>query len=258
MTIQHEAHTVDGTPALIAVPEAARRTGALAMWVPYLGGTKEVYASVLDDLARAGFVAISIDPRRHGQRADVPVADLFAAVMGRFRETMWPILGGTVLDALTVIDWAIERYALGGDVVAGGVSMGGDIAVALGGVDPRIRRVAAVAGTPDWKRPGMTLVDDPETVIAQGIPAAAGAWWYRQLDPITHSGGYDRALAVRFDVGAADTHVPGEAAHRFAQELAGSAVSVQVIDHPGLDHLGTTRNATITADAVAWLIDSAP
>ncbi len=254
MSTRQEQVTIDAVPALIAIPDEGKRNDGLALWVPFLGGTKEIYAPVLDQLAAAGFVAVGIDPRRHGQRADLPTSDLFPLVMGSFRATMWPILGGTVLDVLAVTDWAINKYGLDGPVIAGGVSMGGDIAVALAGTDPRVERVVGVAATPDWTRPGMTIVNDPATVIEQGEPSRLGAWLYDRLDPITHPDTYRREVEIRFDIGTTDTHVPGEAAHRFAALLSDDpATTISVVEHAGLDHMGIATSEQITADAAAWL-----
>jgi enterochelin esterase-like enzyme len=76
-------------------------------------------------------------------------------VLASFRRRMWPLLGRSTLECLRVLDWIDETFAVAGPRVAGGVSMGGDIAVALAGVDRRIGRVAALVATPDWTRPGM-------------------------------------------------------------------------------------------------------
>jgi hypothetical protein len=46
---------------------------------------------------------------------------------------MWPILGQATLEALRVID-ATRDPAIT-SIVAGGISMGGDIAIALAGID---------------------------------------------------------------------------------------------------------------------------
>lgn len=251
MSERSEHATVDGAPVLVSIP--AHGNGRLALWLPFLGGTKEIYAPVLHRLADAGFVAVGIDPRRHGERADLTTDELFPLVMGSFRQTMWPILGGTVLDALAVTDWAIDRYGLDGHVIAGGVSMGGDISVALAGVDPRVDRAVGVAATPDWTRPGMTVVDDTSVVIDQGEPGRLGRWLYEHLDPITHPDAYRREVQIRFDIGTADTHVPGEAAHRFANLLTDtSTAKIVVVEHAGLTHIGTTGEQ-IVADAAGWL-----
>lgn len=254
MSARQEQVTIDAIPALIATPDEGQRNGGLALWMPFLGGAKEIYAPVLDQFAAVGFVAVGIDPRRHGQRADLPASELFPLVMGNFRATMWPILGGTVLDALAVTDWAINEYGLDGSVVAGGVSMGGDIAVALAGIDPRVQRAVGVAATPDWTRPGMTIVDDPASMIEQGEPGRLGAWQYQHLDPITHLDAYRREVEIRFDIGTADTHVPGEAAHRFARLLADTpSATISVVEHAGLDHMGVATSEQITTEASAWL-----
>lgn len=226
--------------------------GGLVIWIPPLGGDKERYQGLLEGFARQGLLAVGIDPRRHGERTDLPVEQLSEQVMQRFRATMWPILGGTVLDAMAVIDDEAECRGLDGPALAGGVSMGGDIAVALAGVDPRVSRVAAIAATPDWTRPGMTRIGAPDRPIDQGSAPAGARWLRGLLDPIRHPGRYRPGRAIRFDVGAADTHVPAEAAHRFAS-LVGGGAGVDVLDHPGLDHLDICRDTSILEAAAAWL-----
>jgi hypothetical protein len=70
-----------------------------------------------------------------------------------------------------MLDWVDEHFGVAGPGVAGGVSMGGDVAVALAGVDPRIDRVAALVATPDWARPGMSGCN----------PAALECGWRRTV-----------------------------------------------------------------------------
>jgi hypothetical protein len=53
---------------------------------------------------------------------------------------MWPLLGQTTLECLRVLDWTEYRFGPPTRWVAGGVSMGGDITVALAGLDSRISR----------------------------------------------------------------------------------------------------------------------
>lgn len=242
---------IGDVPVLEMEPNAPA-TGGLVIWIPPLGGDKERYRGLLEGFAQQGLLAVGIDPRRHGERADLPADRLSEQVMQRFRATMWPILGGTVLDAMAVIDDEIGCRGIDGPVLAGGVSMGGDIAVALAGIDPRVSRVAAIAATPDWTRPGMTRIGAPDRPIDQGRAPGGAAWLRGQLDPIGHPGRYRRGQAIRFDVGTADTHVPAEAAHRFAS-LVGGGAGVVVADHPGLDHLDVCRDTPILEAAAAWL-----
>ena len=65
---------------------------------------------------------------------------------------MWPLAGRTVLESLRVLDWADQQFGVTCPRVAGGVSMGGDIAVALAGIDERITRVAVLVATPELRR----------------------------------------------------------------------------------------------------------
>lgn len=250
-----ERSVVDGIPTVIAFPRDARAPGELALWLPYLGGTKETFLGVLTDLAAQGFVAVSIDPRRHGDRRPAGL-DLRQLVVDGFRSDVWPILGGTVLDAFEITECALHRFGLV-RVVCGGVSLGGDIALALAGIDPRVLRVAAVAATPDWTRPGMTQVGRPDQVIDQGAPTAYGRSLHDALSPIAHTDRYREGLAIRFDVGTDDTHVPAEAAERFALDLRSrdEAATVDILRHPG-DHLDVALNPQILAESAQFLVSA--
>ncbi len=177
--------SVGEIPVLVVSPRPRSPRG-LAIWLPPLGGTKEQSEPALRRLAGAGLVAVSIDPRRHGERADRPVDALFGEAMAHFRAVMWPILGGTALDAMAVLDWAVEHYRTPGPVLVGGVSMGGDAALALAGIDHRVERVAAIAATPDWTRPGMTLIGRPDRLIDQGEPTGEGRRLRDRLEPAFH------------------------------------------------------------------------
>lgn len=246
---------IGDVPVLEHLPGGQEARG-LVVWIPPLGGDKERYAAQLEELAQRGYAAVGIDPRRHGERADLPAGRLSELVMSRFRATMWPILGGTVLDAMAVIDEELAAHRTGGPVLAGGVSMGGDIAIALAGVDPRVTRVAAIAATPDWTRPGMTPIGRPGRVIGQGEATAAGQWLRDHLEPLTHADRFRRDLVIRLDVGGADTHVPGEAAHRFAAALSQGPrrPQIDVLDHPGSDHPEMCHDPQVLEAALSWLV----
>jgi dienelactone hydrolase len=202
--------SIDNIPVAVCLPAGEPR-GKLAVWLPYLGGDRHTVLHELKMLANAGYVAISLDPWLHGERKDNSKASLRTRVLKDFRAVMWPILGYTTLDTFRIIDWAIREYSLAGDVVAGGVSAGGDIALALAGIDKRIVRVAAIASTPDWLRPGMTDVMDQSKMIDQGEATPQAQWFYDQLNPATHTPRYlNRPLAMHFELGGADTHIPAK------------------------------------------------
>lgn len=141
-------------PGTLVEPPEAIRNGQLVLLLPNFSGTKDQLTPMLEELAGAGFVALSFDPWQHGERGTESRDEMLARVFGAFRRHMWPILDQTTLDGLRVVDWAVSTF--GADVTrGGGLSMGGDVAVALAGLDRRVCRVAAVVATPDWLRPGM-------------------------------------------------------------------------------------------------------
>ncbi|MGZ4269818.1 MAG: alpha/beta hydrolase family protein [Solirubrobacteraceae bacterium] len=228
--------TVEGIPVVVIVPDEPR--GPLALWMSHLGGSKERAGAMLELLAARGMPAVSFDAPGHGERAEGDSWAFAARTLAAFRARMWPLLGETTLEALKVLDWAIAETGAT-SVIAGGDSMGGDVAVALAGIDPRVGRVAAIGSTPDWARPGMTVLDDPATVLEQGKPSSYGAWLRAELDPMLHVERYDRDVAIAFECGDEDSHVPPENAEAFAARVGDR---VRVRRHPGLDHLGTVRS----------------
>jgi alpha-beta hydrolase superfamily lysophospholipase len=250
---------VDGIPVCWVTP-AGEATGT-ALWLTHLGGSSDQTRPMLDRLARRGFLALSFDPPGHGRRGDGSSPwQLVQYVLASFRRRMWPLLGQTTLECLRVLDWADDRFEVGGPHVAGGVSMGGDVAVALAGIDYRIARVSALVATPDWTRPDMhTLEDDPQ-LIDQGNADRYAQWFYDHLDPITHLEAYERPVAVRFHCGSEDRHVPPDGAQRFCSALVQrdpSAVDrVRVTTYRGLSHLDGARDDRLYTDALDWLAPS--
>jgi uncharacterized protein len=251
---------VDHVPVLWVQPAPKRPAAPLALWLPPLTGTKEDSLPFLQQLADMGFVAVSLDPWQHGQRGAEAGEQLARRVFGNFRRHMWPILGQTTLDSLRVIDWAMATLDVGTAVVAGGVSMGGDVAVALAGIDQRVSRVAAIVATPDWTRPGMRDLFEPSRVLPKGQADAYARWFYDQLDPLTHLHAYAHGPAITFECGADDTHVPPDGALRFQAALrqADPAVAerVRVTLHPGVGHLDGAQHPALAQNCLVWFLES--
>jgi dienelactone hydrolase len=258
-TTQLDSHSsvVDGIPVLWIEPSGGAVGQRLALWLPYLSGTKESVAPFLGRLAEAGFLAVSFDFLGHGERSTETSEQLMSRVFGEFRTNMWPILGQSTLDARRIIDWAINEHGASTDVVAGGVSMGGDIAVALAGLDQRVTRVAAVVATPDWTRPGMCEIGGSAAVIDQGQADTYAQWFYSHINPLTHLSGYAHAPAIAFECGADDTHVPADGALRFKEALTvafpDAAGKVTVSVHSGLGHFAAAQDLGIADRCLAWL-----
>lgn len=249
---------VDEVPVLLLVPAESSRP--LALWMSHLGGSASKELPMLEQLAADGYPAVSFDPPGHGRRsAGGDPWDFATEILGQFRRRMWPLLGVATLDAMRVLTWAQgELGCAGADVVAGGVSMGGDIAVALAGADARVRRVATVGSTPDWQRPDMRELTNADRVVEQGVAEPYGRWLRDRLDPMLHVDSFP-PVPVSFDLGEDDRHVPAANAAAFRDALVArdnrftSHVRVQV--HPGLDHRGVTTSPTALAAARGRLAD---
>lgn len=240
---------VFGIPALVVEPE--NPPSRLVLWLPHLGGSKERALPQLQSLAGRGCRAVSFDPPGHGDRATGNNPRAYAeAVLGQFRRRMWPILGQATLEAMRVID-ATRDPAIT-SIVAGGISMGGDIAIALAGVDPRICRVAAVGSTPDWTRPGMTRLDQPGTLLDQGSADTYGQWLRDHLDPTIHLEQYERDVTMRLHCGADDHHVPEANARAFADAVSVDA-RIEIVEHAGLDHFGVCTDQAVLDDCFVFL-----
>jgi dienelactone hydrolase len=240
--------TVDHIPTLWVMPQSQPSQGRLVIWLPYFTGTKEEMLPYLRDLADGGFVALSFDPWEHGERGPESGEQLAARVFGNFRRHMWPILGQTALDALRVIDWSIEHLGVAGEVAVGGISMGGDIAVAIAGLDRRVSCVAAIVATPDWLRPGMRDIQEPDRLVDPGEADAYAQFFYDRIDPYSHPAHYAHCPAMTFECGALDTHVPPDGALRFKGALQEVYLHcpdrLRVNLHAGMGH--------VSADPALW------
>ena len=247
---------VDGIPVILAEPEEVR--GRLVLWMSHLGGSAEKEAPMLERFAAAGHPAVSFDAPEHGARGDRDPREFAQEVLGSFRRRMWPLLGRTTLEAMRVLDWALAEIDAPGGVGAGGLSMGGDVAIALAGIDERVTRVAAVGSTPDWSRPGMRGLGEGDPPIDQGTADRYAQWFADGLDPIRHLERYRSGVEIAFELGEADHHIPTANAEAFVRGLANldpaAAARVRITTYPGLDHFGVTTDESAIDSAFGWLV----
>jgi dienelactone hydrolase len=211
----------------------------------------------IERFAAAGHPAVSFDAPGHGARASGDPHEFSREVLASFRRRMWPLLGRTTVEAMRVLDWAAREVPAPDTVLGGGFSMGGDVAIALAGIDPRVRRVAAIGSTPDWSRPGMRVLGDPFRLVDQGEPDRYAQWFADQLDPMRHLDRYLAGVAVDFELGAEDLHIPEANARDFAAALAAldpkAGTRVRIRIHPGLDHRVIADPAAFES-ACEWLL----
>lgn len=192
----------------------------LVFWLPGFTSGKEDVHRYLRELAEAGFVALSFDPVDHGERSRFAEGEQFPPDSGAFRDPatgkvyrhFWAILAETAAEVPTVIDWAIAELGVAGPVGAGGISMGGTIAVVAAGLDVRITTVAAGIAEGDWHRIGAMYPLDAPNAYVQNC--------FDRSNPLSNLGRYQRRPAISFQLGAEDRMIPPSSAQRLAEALA--------------------------------------
>ena len=231
-------------PVLVIAPKETKGR-PLVIWLTGFSGQKESVEAPLRELAKRGFVALSFDPHQHGERRIEAREELVKRVRGNIRRYFWPILARTAEETPQVIDWAVRTRGVRPEVGMGGISMGGDIAVAAAGVDHRITVVSACVATPDWLRPG--------SFEPPGEPDAAAQADYNRRNPLTHLKLYAHRPAIAFQSGAADKQVPPDGATRFVAALKphyGEAADRLVVDlEPDVPHRFTPR---MLENSIQW------
>ena len=166
-------------------------------------------------------------------------------IFSDFYNNMWPILGQTALDITRIIDWILKNYIISNKVFMGGLSMGGDIAIAAAILDKRIICITTICSTPDWKRPGMRDNNNPNMLIDSGSPDSYASFFYTHLNPITNLNAYSHLPYINFECGEIDSHVPVDGAIRFKNNLSelyrNDLDKININIHRNIGHQGTDK-----------------
>lgn len=234
---------VDHIPVLWYAPRNLRNKADdqrhVVIWLPGFGGSKEAVSADLIRLASEGYLAVSFDPAQHGARRISSQEELVERVRGNIRKYFWPILTLTAEEFPRMIDWALDEFSIAGRVMAGGISMGGDIAVAAGSVDTRISVISACIATADWLRPNSHEPPGHADVYA--------AHCYQRRNPLTHPELYAHRPFISFQCGDLDRQVPAEGAEAFREVLSpvyGDEIGrIQVNRLAGVQHAYTEEMA---------------
>ncbi|HEU5103523.1 MAG TPA: hypothetical protein VFU22_31115 [Roseiflexaceae bacterium] len=231
--------TIAHVPLLWEEPaQAAERK--LVIWLPGFTSSKADVQPYLQDLAAAGYVALSFDPVDHGERSrmagDEPIdpssGSFRADVDGKLYRHFWSIMAETAAEAPAVVDWAVAELGVAPVVGMGGISMGGGIAVVAAGLDPRIAVVAAGIAEGDWTRIG--------AMYPLSAPNAYVQACFDRYNPLSNLERYQRCPAITYQLGADDTMIPAGSAQRFAQALgetyAACPEKLEIVLEPGVAH----------------------
>lgn len=220
MTQQHidiieGSSMANNIPIIWAKPQRPQlKRNHLVIWLTCFGGKKERVVPQLQDLARRGFTAISFDLSEHGERTlyHETHEEMVERVSSNRRLYFWPIIARTAEEFPRVIDWASHSFEISGDVLVGGISMGGDISLVAASIDKRVKGVCAAIATPDWLRPG--------SIDLQGEADAFSHMLYTRYNPITNLNLFSHTPFIHFENAAEDAYVPAEAARRFQEQLS--------------------------------------
>ncbi len=140
----------DDLPALTVDRADAPADAPLVVVLHPLGSRKEKMLPGLLALARAGFRAVSVDTRLHGERPHAEERE--ARLQADFFGTSSEMVEGTARDVSRLLD------ALGADRAAvHGISLGGYIAFAALLAEPRLHAASVAIGSPDWAAPMRAL-----------------------------------------------------------------------------------------------------
>ena len=145
------ASRVPGLLVKADAPAAGRRPVVIALHGT--GGKKEGELPLLEDLARAGFVAVAIDAPWHGARAPDGKSSYADAILRTFRTGRGhPFFYDTVWDVMRLIDYLATRD----DVDAAriglfGVSKGGIETYLTAAVDPRVAVAVPCIGVESFR-----------------------------------------------------------------------------------------------------------
>jgi len=147
-----------------------------------LSACKEVQEKELRSLAAAGFLAVGVDACGHGERKEDGLH--FLEMVAR-----------SIDEVPALVDGLAERFAVASFGLTG-ISMGGYVAFAAPLVEPRLRAVVPILGSPRW-----------------GEGPRAGR------SPHLHRDGYPGVALLAMNAGR-DVNVPPHAAREFVHGLA--------------------------------------
>ncbi|HEY0020163.1 MAG TPA: alpha/beta fold hydrolase [Longimicrobium sp.] len=151
MSITFQTRTVNGVPLLLAIPGDVDPPLPAVLWFHGFGVDKETHRKELDQLARAGFLAVGVDAAGHGARRLADLDERQAAPHAQALRTMIELASRTADEVPGVVRALVdEGLADGGRVGVVGISMGGYVVYRAVLVHPAPRAAVAILGSPEW------------------------------------------------------------------------------------------------------------
>jgi dienelactone hydrolase len=156
LTFSYAADADNRVPGIIVKSAGANIRRAVVIDLHGTGGTKEGQLKFLEELARAGFIAIAIDGRYHGARtkSGKGSAEYVDAILRAFRAPgkEHPFFYDTVWDVMRLIDYLETRDDIDPKRIGlFGISKGGIETYLTAAVDPRVAAAVPCIGVESFR-----------------------------------------------------------------------------------------------------------
>jgi len=237
-------------PALIFHTDGAKKP--LAICQHGFTGSKESMLTTCLMLADAGFVAVSIDAEKHGERKDPEILSGLSQDPSQF----FHILAGTVEDVRKVIDYVGENLDVDLERVGMmGVSMGAIITLLAATVEERLKAIVSVIGGANFQvliRKSSLYKIGLDTKLVEKFAQSAREL-IEKYDPINNAHLF-RSIPVLLLNGERDDLIPLECASSLCEALkphyqdAPDKLRMKV--YKGVGHEYTSE---MEKEAVKWL-----
>ena len=220
-----ETRRAGAAPLLLAIPHGARPMPTV-LWFHGLSVDKETHRKELEQIARAGFLAVGVDAAGHGERR---LPDLDARIDVSRDETIRFMLGlveQTACEVPAIVRALVDDGLADAErVSAVGISMGGYLLYRAVLEEPSLRAAVAILGSPEWPEG-----DSP----------------HRHLDAF-------RRIALLSITAEHDENVPPAPAREFHRRL-GQSDRARYVELPGAVHLMSAADWERTMDeTLRWL-----
>jgi len=137
----------DRIPILLFFHKKKKPTPAV-MCIHGWTGNKESMLRHCVRMADAGFLAVAVDARMHGERIDVA---FYSKTAENFARTFYSVVTETAADLSRVVDYLVERSDVDLNRLGlMGVSMGGFVSLIATQMEKRVKVVASVLGAGDF------------------------------------------------------------------------------------------------------------
>lgn len=208
MHIREDRHRVlissgESIPLLIT-RDTTRRPGGLVLVYHGLYAGKDGQRKELHSLAAAGFIAVGVDARFHGERSHPDLKKWLNE--GDTHQNLIMLVRDCVAEIPPLLDVLIRDLGeREGRVGMTGISMGGYIAYRAALVDRRLRAIVPILGSPDWSLHTRST-EDPE---------------FRELlaqSPHLYAAEFPPTALLAINAGQDENVHPGES-RRFVEQL---------------------------------------